>query len=87
MTVENKYTANIRIIKKDSVYGVLLKILYEMTECYSDKDRFYLLCDAAHNIPIVLADDPKPKKAINVMIKEYRKKYNGLFLKEEVGKL
>ena len=84
VTVENQYTANIRIIKKEAVYRVLLKIMCEMTEYYTDKDRFYLLCDAVHNIPLVLADDAKPKKAINVMIQQYRKKYNNLFLKEEL---
>ena len=61
-----------------------MKIFYEITECCDDKERFYLLCDAVHNIPLILADDPKPKKAINSMIKEYRNRYNGLFLKEEV---
>ena len=85
--VENAYTAHIWIIKKESHYGILLKIFYEMLENYADKDGFYSLCDAVHNIPLVLADAPKPKEAIEFEIKEYRKKYNGLFLKEELKSL
>ena len=84
VVVENKYTANIGIIKNKAAYEILLKIFDELKENHNEPERFKLLCDAVHNIPLILADETKPKKAINAMIKDYRKRYNSLFLKEEL---
>ena len=85
--VDNEYTANVFIIKNESAYEILSSIFCEMMNYYNDSNRFYLLCDATHNIPLLLADEKKPKKAINTMIKDYKKKYNNLFLKNELKRL
>ncbi len=82
--VDNKYTANLTIIKKDYVYRIITSIFSEMMEHYDDSERFNLLCDVTHNLPMILVDKNKPEKTINLMIKEYRKKYNGQFLKNEL---
>lgn len=84
ITVDNRYTANIKIIKNEPAYLIMSVILNEMLECCNDLERFHCLCDATHNVPLVLADEIKQKKIINGMIKEYRKKYNSLFLKDEL---
>lgn len=81
---DNRYTANLRIIKNESCYKILLRIFEEMLMTYDDKQRFYLLCDASHNIPLVLADVKKPKKTVKAMIKNYRKRYNDSFLRDEL---
>ena len=85
--VDNKYTANIAIIKNAHVYDIILSIFFEMIEHYNNSNRFFLLCDVVHNIPLILIDEAKPKKVINNMIKEYRRKYNNLFLKNELNEL
>lgn len=84
VTVDNKYTANLTIIKNDYVYRIISSIFSEMMDFYDNSARFKLLCDAAHNLPIILADKNKPKKTVDLMIKEYRKKYNSQFLKNEM---
>ena len=58
-----------------------------MIEHYNNSNRFFLLCDVVHNIPLILIDEAKPKKVINNMIKEYRRSYNNLFLKNEMNEL
>ena len=85
VTVNNQYTANIKIIKSKSAYLILLAVFREMLEQYADAERFYELCDTVHNIPLILADEKKPEKIIANRIKAYRKKYNSLFLKEELN--
>lgn len=87
VTVENRYTANIKIMKNKSFYLIISAILNEMIGCCNDSERFYCLCDATHNVPLVLVDEVKPKRIIINMIKEYRKSYNSLFLKEELKRL
>gem|GEM_PF-2129708 len=82
--VNNEYTANISVVKNMFAYEIISAILCEMTVCYDDLERFYLLCDAAHNIPLILVNENKPKNAINFMIKDYRKRYNSFFLKDEL---
>lgn len=81
---DNRYTANLCIIKNENSYRILLRIFEEMFGAYDDKQRFYLLCDASHNIPLILADNQKPKKILKSMIKEYRKKYDSSFLCAEL---
>lgn len=58
-----------------------------MQQCINDSQRFYLLCDASHNIPLLLADTKNPKKAIKIMIKDYQKNYNKEFLLKELKKI
>lgn len=81
---DNQYTANVVIIKNEGCYRLLSTVFKEMLQCVDDSQRLYLLCDAAHNIPLVLADNTKPKKAINLMIKDYRNKYSKNFLSDEL---
>ena len=54
---------------------------------YENEQQFVQLCDAVHNIPLILADAKKPEKVIKIMIKEYREKYNRDFLVDELKKL
>ncbi len=82
--VENVYTAHIHIVKNEIYYRMLSAIFKEMIQCANDKQRLWLLCDATHNIPLVLVDLKKPKKAIKSMIKYYQKEYNKNFLIEEL---
>lgn len=84
--VNNKYTANIRIIKNESYYFILSTIFEELLAVYPDVQQFYLLCDAAHNIPLLLVDETKPLPIIKTMIKTYRKQYNPSFLVNELKK-
>ena len=82
--VNNEYTANIRIIKNQSCYDIIRAVLTEMTVCSEDTDRLYLLCDAVHNIPLILADEPKPSAALKACIAEYRSRYSKSFLSTEI---
>ncbi len=85
IAVDNRYTANLVIIKNNSYYQIITAILNEMIQFSNDTSRFYLLCDASHNIPLILTDSlSKKNKAINSMIKVYRNKYNNNFLKNEL---
>ena len=85
--VNNKYTANTSIIKNLTSYKILASIFCEMLDTYNDTKRFYLLCDATHNIPLLLADEKNPKKIIKIMIKDYKKQYNSTFLTSELKNL
>lgn len=87
VTVDNIYTANLYIIKHISYYNILSAILEEMLRVYENEQQFVLLCDAVHNIPLILADEKKPEKVIKIMIKEYRKQYNSFFLVDELKEL
>lgn len=82
---ENKYTANIFVIKNDACYTIMSAIFRELLLCLgNDPERVYLLCDASHNIPLLLIDEKRPQKTIATMINEYRKRYNSEFLCEEL---
>lgn len=87
VTVDNIYTANLCIIKRISYYSVLSAIFEEMLRVYENEQQLVLLCDAVHNIPLILADEEKPEKAIKIMMKEYREKYNCDFLVDELKNL
>ncbi|MGN1105579.1 MAG: hypothetical protein ACI4RH_02935 [Huintestinicola sp.] len=82
--INNAYTANISIIKPKAYYLILSAVFEEMLKVYSDEQRLYLLCDASHNIPLILADVKKPKKSIKEMVSDYRKQYNKNFLVNEL---
>lgn len=82
--VNNVYTANIFIIRKEAYYRILSSVFEEMIAFHNNEERLYSLCYAAHNIPLLLADKEKPKKIIKIMINDYRKQYNKLFLKNEL---
>ncbi len=84
MQVDNVYTAKTRIIKSDACYTVIKAVLREMLRCFEDKQRFVMLCDATHNVPLILADERKPKKIIKTMVKTYQKNYNKDFLVKEL---
>ena len=84
---DNQYTANVIIIKNEGCYRLLSAVFKEMLKCVDDSQRLYSLCDSTHNIPLILADDKKPQKAIKAMIKDYLNKYNKHFLSEELKSL
>ena len=79
VTVNNRYTAGTTIIKDRYVRDTLAAVLTEMTACNEDKERFCALCEAVHNIPLILADEKDPRRTVRSMIKDYRK-YNRSFL-------
>ena len=58
-----------------------------MLRVYENEQQFVQLCDAVHNISLILADAKKPEKVIKIMIKEYRENYNRDFLVDELKKL
>ena len=87
VTVDNVYTANLYIIKHISYYSILSAIFEEMLRVYENEQQLVQLCDAVHNIPLILADEKKPEKVIKIMIKEYRENYNHDFLVDELKKL
>ena len=87
VTVDNIYTATLCIIKHISYYNILSAIFEEMLRVYENEQQFVQLCDAVHNIPLILADEKKPEKVIKIMIKEYRENYNHDFLVDELKKL
>lgn len=82
--VNNMYTANAFVVKKEPYYLLLSSMFEEMVDIYIDEQRLCLLCDATHNIPLLLANENKPISIINTMIKDYRKQYNKLFLVNEL---
>lgn len=83
--IENQYTANMRIIKDGARYRIISAILKELIGYLGkDPERVYLLCDATHSIPLLLADEKRPQKAIASMIKPYRQSYDTQFLYEEL---
>ena len=57
-----------------------------MLRVYENEQQLTQLCDAVHNIPLILADE-KNEKVIKIMIKEYRENYNHDFLVDELKKL
>ena len=57
-----------------------------MLRVYENEQQFVQLCDAVHNIPLILADE-KNEKVIKIMIKEYIENYNRDFLVDELKKL
>ncbi len=73
-----KKESDVNKILENTVRRILLPYVSENSE------KTYLAADACHNIPLLLADVKKPRKAIESMIKEYRKKYSHDFLKEEL---
>lgn len=83
---ENIYTANIIIIKNADHYSILTEVLREMLCCINDTQRLWSLCDAVHNLPMLLLECKKPKKVIKSMIKTYQKDYNSNFLVKELRK-
>ena len=85
--VNNVMASNTVVIRNEGVYGVISAIFCEMMEFYDDIERFVLLCDAVHNVPIILADESMPAKTVEIMIKEYRHRYNRQFLKRELKDL
>lgn len=82
---DNVYTANIRIMKNPVHYKILSKIFRELTDSVSvSREKTAAAADSFHNIPLLLADESKPKKAITIAVKEYRAKYYPNFLVDEL---
>lgn len=85
---DNVYTANIRIIKNPVYYKILSKIFRELADSMSlSSERTTAAADSFHNIPLLLADEIKPKKAITIAIKEYRARYSPNFLVNELKEI
>ena len=85
--VDNEYTANLTVMKKDSHYRLMVAIFKEMLNFCEDEQRMFLLCDATHNIPLVLSNAftvKRPKKEIEIMVSHYQKQYNKEFLVREL---
>lgn len=84
---ENVYVAEIYLIKQEFRYKILAAILREVILSADDEEKINLLCDAAHNIPLLLAQEKHPRQAIRQMIKSYQKQYNPGFLTAELKNL
>lgn len=84
---ENTYIANIRVIKQPSRYKILAAVFEEVLSSLDDEQKLNQLCDAAHNIPLLLADEKHPKRTIRKMIKPYNNQYNPNFLTVELKNL
>ena len=60
-------------MKKHVHYKILSKIFRELSDSMSvSSERTAMAADSFHNIPLFLADDLKPKKAIILAIQEYK---------------
>lgn len=82
---DNVYIANIRIMKNPVHYKILSTIFRELSDSMSvSSERTAAAADSFHNIPLLLANELKPKKAITIDIKEYRTKYYPNFLVDEL---
>lgn len=87
IAVDNEYTAHTFVVKNENYYKILEVILKEMIQCVQDNHRLCLLCDAVHNIPLLLVERKKPKRAIKSTIKHYQKEYNKKFLTDELKEI
>ena len=83
--MDNVYTANIRIMKSPVHYKILSRIFRELSDSMSvSSERTATAADSFHNIPLLLADESKPKKTMTLGIKGYRTKYYPNFLVDEL---
>lgn len=85
--VENVYTGNVLTMKNEGYYRVLAAVFREMLVSIGDNQRLWRLCDATHNLPILLVECKAPKKGIKSMIRIYQVQYNKDFLEEELKAL
>ena len=85
--VENVYTGNVLTMKNEGYYRVLAAVFREMLVSIGDNQRLWRLCDATHNLPILLVECKAPKKGIKSMIRIYQVQYNRDFLEEELKAL
>lgn len=87
--VDNEYSALTSVVKEEYAYSMMTRILREMLDYCNDKERMFLLCDATHNIPLILSKSlpyvKKPQNEISAMIKYYRKQYDVSFLRKELS--
>ena len=82
---DNIYTANIRIMKNPVHYKILSKVFRELSDNMSiSSERTAAAADSFHHIPLLLADEVKPKKAIIHAIKGYTLPYGPKFLFDEL---
>ena len=84
VAVDNVYTAEILFVTNKAYYPLLSAILRELLAHGDDPDRLSALCDALHNIPIILVRHARPRKHIQFEIDHYQKKYHPGFLKDEL---
>lgn len=84
---DNVYTAEILIIDKPACYPLLTAMLRELLDHGDDPARLTWLCDAMHNIPVILVRESRPRTHIHFEIHHYQRKYNPLFLKQELRAL
>lgn len=83
----NNVYVNCRILKRKSVYDLLIKSFRELERALRDGeyDRADTLADALHCLPEMIADNDFriPKTFWKVHIKSYRDKWDGDFLRAE----
>ena len=83
----NNVYVNCRILKRKSVYDLLIKSFRELERVLRDGeyDRADALADALHCLPEMIADNDFriPKTFWKVHIKSYRDKWDGDFLRAE----
>lgn len=85
--VDNVYTADILFVTNAAYYPLLTSCLQELLAHGDDPDRLFWLCDALHNIPVILARESRPRRHVAFEIHAYRQKYSPDFLKAELKAL
>lgn len=79
--------SSVQVMKRSAPYRVLTAILEEILRCGDDPDQLYLLCDATHNIPLILADPGRHHMPFDDMLSPYRPLYSPHFLQRELAGL
>lgn len=85
--IDSEYAADVRVIRKEAYYPLLAAMLQEMLTCGDDPDRLQLLCDALHNVPLILTGEPQPLQHIQTEIGRYQDAYDPEFLRAELKRL
>ena len=85
--IENDYSAGMEIVRQPQAYAVLSAILRELLDSADDPERVYLLCDATHNLPLILAEPGRHHMPFRDMLRDYRQRFRRDFLKAELRRL
>lgn len=77
----------VSIICQEAYRPLLSAMLRELLMHEDDLHRIHWLCDALHNVPLVLVTDPSPADRIRAEVGFYQEMYDPDFLAEELKAL
>lgn len=83
----NASDAPVSIIRQEAYRPLLSAMLQELLKCEDDPHRIHWLCDALHNVPLILDNDPSPAGRLHSEIGYYQEMYDPDFLAEELKAL